>query len=253
MSAILSTMIQSALIFTLLALSVSFKSGRAALPGVQFSCVVPKTAAITFDDGPWHYSTIISDTLAAAGAKGTFFVNGKNVGCIYDDASVASLKHAYALGHQVASHTWSHPDLTTLTEAQTNTELDRVEVALKNILGVVPALVRPPFGSYNDLIVQIAANRNLTLVNWNLDSRDWAGIPADESIGIYEQFAATNPSTLISLNHESYQTSATVVLPYVIDLLQSNGYTLVTAAECLGLEPYSSIEDPKPKDDTWTC
>lgn len=45
-------------------------------------------------------------------------VDGRNFGCIYDATSAASLKNAYDHGHQVASHTWSHKDLTTLSDAQ---------------------------------------------------------------------------------------------------------------------------------------
>ncbi len=107
--------------------------------------------ALTFDDGPYIYETRtcqslnvhcrnaerhseISDVLSKNGIKGTFFVNGNNCtsyslrsilrssanfidldDCIYDDRQINSLKHAYAAGHLVASHTWAHKDLTTLS------------------------------------------------------------------------------------------------------------------------------------------
>ncbi|KAH9483589.1 putative peptidoglycan-N-acetylglucosamine deacetylase [Psilocybe cubensis] len=57
----------------------------------------------------------IVNALDAAGAKGTFFVNGNNWGCIYDQANVDRVKYAYNHGHQLASHTWAHKDLNTLT------------------------------------------------------------------------------------------------------------------------------------------
>lgn len=76
----------------------------------------------------------ISKALIAAGAKGTFFFNGNNCmffsfpsfhchihtascldACIYDADEIKRVKYAYSKGHQVASHTWSHSDLTTLT------------------------------------------------------------------------------------------------------------------------------------------
>ncbi|KAG8734279.1 Carbohydrate esterase 4 protein, partial [Ceratobasidium sp. 423] len=96
---------------------------RQASAQVITSCSVPNTAAITFDDGPYTWTRSIVDTLDAAGAKGTFFVNGNNFGCIYSGNNPSNLKYAYDQGHQVASHTWSHPHLPTLSESQIETEL----------------------------------------------------------------------------------------------------------------------------------
>jgi peptidoglycan/xylan/chitin deacetylase (PgdA/CDA1 family) len=46
------------------------------------ACTVPNTFALTFDDGPFQYTDELLDTLAAAGVKSTFFVNGQNFGSI---------------------------------------------------------------------------------------------------------------------------------------------------------------------------
>ncbi|GLB40760.1 putative polysaccharide deacetylase [Lyophyllum shimeji] len=106
-------------------------------------CTVPNTAALTFDDGPYLYLYDISKTLKAAGAKGTFFFNGNNYGCIYSDDNAKRVKYAYDQGHQVASHTWAHKDLTTLTWDQIHDEMWRVELALRRITGAYPAFMRP--------------------------------------------------------------------------------------------------------------
>src|SRR5947209_13775477 len=87
---------------------------------VVHQCVNPNAVAITFDDGPYKYTQNIVDQFNAAGANVTFFVNGLNYGCIYDYAG--ALQNAYRSGHQIASHTWSHPDLTTLTNDQISTQ-----------------------------------------------------------------------------------------------------------------------------------
>lgn len=51
-----------------------------------------------------------------------------------------------AEGHQIASHTWSHPDLVTIDQATVKSEMDKLNNALKNILGLAPTHMRPPFG-----------------------------------------------------------------------------------------------------------
>ncbi|KAG8776277.1 Carbohydrate esterase 4 protein [Ceratobasidium sp. 428] len=81
---------------------------------VYSKCTKPKTVALTFDDGPWYYIYDISKALVAAGAKGTFFFNGDNYGCIYDPDNIKRVQYAHSKGHQIASHTWGHKDLTTV-------------------------------------------------------------------------------------------------------------------------------------------
>ncbi|KAG8792706.1 Carbohydrate esterase 4 protein [Ceratobasidium sp. 428] len=122
--------------------------GRAAAQVIT-KCTKPNTVALTFDDGPYYYVYDISKALVAAGAKGTFFFNGNNYGCIYDADNIKRVKYAYDKGHQIASHTWAHKDLTTLTWDQVHDEMWRVEQALQRIAGVVPAFMRPPYGNYN--------------------------------------------------------------------------------------------------------
>ena len=56
-------------------------------------------------------------------------------------------RRIYSSGHQVASHTWSHPDLCNITSAQRKNEMYKNEMALRNILGVIPTYMRPPYSS----------------------------------------------------------------------------------------------------------
>ena len=49
-------------------------------------------------------------------------------------------------GHQVAVHTWSHPSLTTLTNEQIIAELGWTKKVIKDLLGVTPLYMRPPYG-----------------------------------------------------------------------------------------------------------
>src|SRR6478735_10575865 len=79
-------------------------------------CTTPNTVAFTFDDGAYIYMRDIVNKFNAAGGKVTFFINGFNYGCLYDRAS--DILFAYNSGHQIGSHTWSHPSLISLTSAQ---------------------------------------------------------------------------------------------------------------------------------------
>ncbi|KAF9493316.1 glycoside hydrolase/deacetylase [Pleurotus eryngii] len=210
---------------------------------VYRKCTVANTVALTFDDGPYTWLNDISDALSAARAQGTFFFNGNNFGCIYDDVNVRRVKYAYDNGHQVASHTWSHKDLTTLSSDQINDEMERVELALQRICGVQPAFMRPPFGNYNDLVLEVSGARGQDVAIWDFDSGDSLGAPAQESINRYDQVASQHPSSILTLNHETIASTSVQVVPYAIQRLQQAGYRLVTLAECLGQQPYHRTGD----------
>jgi len=220
---------------------------------VYMGCSVSNNVALTFDDGPYIYEQSIVDTLNNANAKGTFFVNGNNYACIFDQDRVANLKYALSNGHEIGSHTWSHPDLTTLNSDQINTELTRLDDALRKILGVSPALMRPPYGNYNDLVLTVAENLGLSLVMWDFDSGDSTGSTPAQSEQSYTDVANKHPSNLLALNHETVQTTAEEVLPYALQKLGAQGYKFVTVAECLGVSPYKSTTAPGTRDSTWTC
>ncbi|KAJ3507680.1 hypothetical protein NLJ89_g6168 [Agrocybe chaxingu] len=220
---------------------------------VYTRCTTPNTAALTFDDGPYIYLYDIVNTLDAAGAKGTFFFNGNNYGCIYSADNMARVKYAYNHGHQVASHTWAHKDLTTLTWDQIHDEMWRVEQALVRIVGAYPAFMRPPYGNYNSLVLEASGVRGQGVVIWDFDSQDSLGASAQTSRNLYNNIANQRPSTILALNHETIETTAHNVVAYAIQRLQSAGYRLVTLSECLGRPAYQSTAAPQTPDSSWRC
>ncbi|KAJ6596023.1 carbohydrate esterase family 4 protein [Mycena sp. CBHHK59/15] len=220
---------------------------------VYTNCLVDGTAAITLDDGPYKWIKNVSDTCTNSGANCTFFVNGYNWDCIYDTAQQDGLKYAYGKGHQIASHTWSHPDLTTLNQTAMEAEMDKVDLALQRILGVTPSCLRPPYGNYNDDVRMVAASRNKSLILWDFDSGDSTGSTPQQSEDMYDQAKASETGTLLALNHETSNTTVFEVLPYAIKVLQAYGYVLVTVAQCLGIEPYTSITEPGKPNVSWHC
>ena len=80
----------------------------------------------------------------------------------------------------------------------------KVELALMRIIGVQPAWMRPPYGSYNDMVRSASAIRNQSIVIWDFDSGDSSGISADASKGRYQDVANRRPSNILTLNHETY-------------------------------------------------
>ncbi|CUA70172.1 hypothetical protein RSOLAG22IIIB_00520 [Rhizoctonia solani] len=232
-------------IFKTLALSIAIGAVAQARPyerqtsaGVITSCTQPNTAAITFDDGPYTWTRTIVDKLNAAGAKGTFFVNGNNFGCINSGNNPSNLRYAYDQGHQIASHTWSHPHLPTLSASQIEVEMTSITATIQQIIGVAPAFIRPPYGEYNQDVLDVAGSLGQTVVTWDLDSGDADGASVDQSFATYQTRVNQRPSTTLTLNHETHSTTANELLDEIIRLLLGAGYNLVTVAECVGIDPY---------------
>ncbi|KAJ7628943.1 hypothetical protein FB45DRAFT_919611 [Roridomyces roridus] len=193
-----------------------------ATPQVYDACINANDIALTFVR-PYIYLRSISDQFTAAGAKATFFMNGNNFDCIYNPDRISDVKYAYAAGHMIGSHTWSHADLTSgLSTAQIQDAMFRMEEAFSRILGIKPAFMRPPFGDYNDNIQSIAAGRGQSLALWDWDT----GMP---------------------MATRRRKTTANTLVPFAIKLFQSKGYN------CLGVQPYQAIGVAQQQTSAWTC
>jgi peptidoglycan/xylan/chitin deacetylase (PgdA/CDA1 family) len=116
-----------------------------------YSCVNPGTLAITYDDGPYVYTNDVLDQFNAYSMKATFFITGINInkGAIDDESTPwpAVIRRMEAEGHQIASHTWSHQDLSKITKDQRIDQMVKNEMAFSNILGKFPTYMRPPYSS----------------------------------------------------------------------------------------------------------
>ncbi|CAK5268692.1 unnamed protein product [Mycena citricolor] len=212
-------------------------SAAAGMATVYTSCTTKNFAALTFDDGPWVYEVGISNLLRDNNVSGTFFVSELPDGCIYDDDIVTSIQSTFRAGHQIASHTWSHPDLNTLI-AQ---EIQELDVALKKVLGIKTRFLRPPYGNFNDRVRQVAAQNDKDyIVTWNFDSGDSVGESYQNSEKDYAKFLAGNPDSMIALNHETMKNTAHYLVQNAINQIKAKGYQLVTVAQCLGIDAYES-------------
>lgn len=105
------------------------------------ACPDVKTWGLTYDDGPSFYTPNLLNYLDDRGLKATFFVVGSRV-----LQFPKILEEEYLLEHHIAVHTWSHPSLTTLSNEQIIAELGWSKKIIKDVLGVTPNIMRPPYG-----------------------------------------------------------------------------------------------------------
>ena len=137
----------------------------------------PNEVALTYDDGPNDAATLLLlEILARHNARATFFMIGRFV-----RQHPEIVRAVHAAGHLIGNHTYTHPWLTMLPAKQIREELRTCNEALEDVLGAPIRYVRFPHGARRLATLRIAAELNLTPVQWNAMGHDW-DLPTAEAI-----------------------------------------------------------------------
>ena len=200
-----------------------------------------KVMCLTFDDGPDpRYTPAILDILKSRGVRATFFIIGANA-----DQNIGLVKREYAEGHDIGNHTYTHPNIASVSEERAALELSTTQRIIENALGVATVLFRPPYNADSQpqtpeeiLPVLRAQKAGYVTVGERIDPRDWAiDVTADEIVSeIKSELAGEeDPGHVILLHDAGGDRSATVAaLPRILDSLQVEGYRFVPLSELLG-------------------
>src|SRR4051794_29206736 len=126
--------------------------------------------AMTFDDGPHATLTPkLLDLLAERHIKVTFFVLGE---CVEQNPEV--LRRAAREGHEIANHSWSHPQLSKMSDEAVRSQLRRTDDIIKSITGKRPTLFRPPYGAITARQKKwIHDEFGYQIIMWDVDPLDW--------------------------------------------------------------------------------
>jgi peptidoglycan/xylan/chitin deacetylase (PgdA/CDA1 family) len=208
-----------------------------------YTCQKPGTVAITYDDGPYIYTNDVLDLFAQYGFKATFFVTGINIGKGAIDTTVNwanNLRRMIADGHQVASHTWSHQDLSIITDAQRYDQMVKNEMAIRNVIGKYPTYMRPPYSSCNSACQTVMKNLGYVVSYFDLDTDDYnqqanIQVAKDNFKRILDETAG-GPSSgdRLAIAHDIHELTAKSLTAYMLQYLKSKGYRGVTMGECMG-------------------
>jgi peptidoglycan/xylan/chitin deacetylase (PgdA/CDA1 family) len=144
----------------------------AGQPKITFSqCHVDGPyVAMTFDDGPHAQNTPrLLDMLKQRNIKATFFVVGE---CAQEYPAI--MKRIVAEGHEIANHSWSHPQLSKMGEGAVTEQLQKTHDAILNTTGVAPKLMRPPYGAFTaNQRAWANAKWGYKTILWDVDPLDW--------------------------------------------------------------------------------
>ncbi|MGL5972206.1 MAG: polysaccharide deacetylase family protein, partial [Oscillospiraceae bacterium] len=176
--------------------------------------------ALTFDDGPNRENTgRILESLDKYNAKGTFFVIGHNARKFPD-----ILKKAYNFGHEIASHTYNHKNLTKLNEDELRHEIDATNNEIFKAIGKEADIVRAPYGTTDENVLNLV---DMPFIHWSIDTMDWKYKNKDI---IKSNILNSIKDGSVILMHDIYSSTADAV-EEVVEVVDSLGYKMVTVSE----------------------
>lgn len=124
---------------------------------------------LTFDDGPHPKTTPkVLEILRRRHIKAIFFVLGLQA-AKYPEL----IKQIHDEGHLIGNHSYSHKNLTQLSEADMREELTRTSRLIASITGYQPEYLRPPYGSMNSKVIEVARQEGMKIMLWTIDPKDW--------------------------------------------------------------------------------
>jgi cellulose synthase/poly-beta-1,6-N-acetylglucosamine synthase-like glycosyltransferase/peptidoglycan/xylan/chitin deacetylase (PgdA/CDA1 family) len=207
----------------------------------------PNEVALSFDDGPDpKWTPKILDVLRNKGVKATFMLIGAEAA-----QNVGVMKRIVREGHEIGNHTWTHPDISSISNRQLDLELKLTERLFASKLGIQPLYFRPPYDIDEEpdtddqaAPVERIQQAGYTIIGSKMDTYDWnenpRRTPAEMTQTILDQIQTMKAKpqfrgSVILLHDGGGDRSATVAgLPALIDALRAHGYTIVPVSSLMG-------------------
>lgn len=218
----------------------------------RYGKAMGKQVVLTFDDGPDpEYTPKILDILDRYKIKGSFFIVGENA-----ELNPDIIKRIYQNGHEIGSHTFTHPNVAEISPMRTKMELNANQRLFQEITGHSMTMFRPPYvadaspSTPEELLPILRAQQmGYTTIGESIDPEDWQKPSSDE---IIRRVLKELPNGNIILLHDAGgdRTNTIEALPKIIETLKSKGYTFTTIHQLLGkkadelMPPVEYTENP---------
>ena len=190
-----------------------------------------KKVALTFNCA-WSAENIpaLLETLSDHNAKATFFIVGQ-----WAEENPSAVKAIADAGHEIGSHSNTHPDMVKLSKEKIREELSRSKERIEKAGGGEIKLFRAPSGSYSNELIETAEEEGYTTIQWDMDSRDWQDKTAEEIIEAMTTGVGKGSILLFHVGKENTEEA----LPYILETLEQQGYEFVSVSELIYRENYT--------------
>jgi len=198
-----------------------------------------KEVVLTFDDGPWPgHTPAVLKALADQCTKAVFFPIGKHAGWHPE-----IMKQVAAAGHTVGSHTWSHKDLSKVSEQEGKDEIEKGFAAVSIALGNKPVgpFFRFPALRHPPELVKYLGDRNVGIFSTDMDSFDFKMRKPEQVVQSVMTKLEKHGKGII-LMHDFQQATAKAA-PEILQKLKDGGYKVVQVVGKTPVEPKKEYVD----------
>lgn len=174
----------------------------------------------------WNADDIdsILETLKENNVKITFFIVGD-----WADKYPEAVKKIYEAGHEIGSHSNTHPHVNQLS-AEKNLEEIKISISkIEKITGQSINLYRTPYGEYNDTVIQTAQENNYYTIQWNIDTLDYKNLTGEE---MWDRIKNKLEKGSIILSHNGTKHTANS-LDMLIKNIKVQGFEITTVSNLI--------------------
>jgi peptidoglycan-N-acetylglucosamine deacetylase len=225
----------------------------------------PNQVAITFDDGPDpQWTPKILDVLKREQAPATFFLIG-----LQAESFGSITSRIYREGHEIGNHTFTHPDISNISRAFVELEINLTEELFASRLGVHTVLFRPPYSidqepDTTDQVrpLKTAQDMGYIVVGDKIDPNDWQENPRPKAAEITDRVLAHLPpcgsdtrfcGSIILLHDGGGDRRQTVAaLPAIIEGIRAKGLTIVPLHQLIG-KTMADVMPALPANQRWAA
>lgn len=221
-------------------LSIGLNSVSEAVAAASIERVIPiysvdkkdKVCSISFDAAWGNEQTDdLLNTLDKYKVKTTFFLVGQ-----WAEKYPESVKKIASKGHDIGNHSSTHAHMPNLSAEKMKAEITGCNDKIKKLTGKAPALFRPPYGDYDNNVVNMIKSLDMYCVQWNIDSLDWKD-PGVEQI-VKNCTDKLTPGSIILLHNGAKNTPN--ALPKIIEAIKGKGYKIVPISKLIPKGDYTT-------------
>ena len=147
------------------------------------------------------------------------------------------VKEIYNRGFEIGIHSNTHPDMTKLNKSEIKKELEINIKLVEDLTGFRPKLFRPPYGYYNNDLIEVCDDLGLSCIEWSVDSLDWKGLSSSEISKRVTSRARKGSIILFHNNSDNILNGLKMVLEY----FKCSGTEVVPIGEIIYYKNFKTI------------
>ena len=189
-----------------------------------------KVVAISFDAAWGADNTVkILDILDSYNVRATFFLVG-----FWVDKYPDMVKEIDRRGYEIGNHSENHPEMSKLSTEQMKNELESVNNKINDLIGKRPELFRPPYGDYNNSVINTVRGLDMHAIQWSIDSLDWKEYGREALISRVLK-KVKNGDIILFHNNAKYTPEA---LPEILTELKNRGFKVCAIGDIIYKKDY---------------